>query len=113
MLQSSGTIQHVRSTHAAVVTNGVGKKGGEGASVWKKSGGLELLFSAGLEQNTFSFCQQSHSGTPVMQIHFAFAEAVGSDSAEEQQLRGRQRPEEVNQGPAGPQNRPFLPQVGI
>ncbi|TNN03430.1 hypothetical protein fugu_000459 [Takifugu bimaculatus] len=79
---------------------------GGGASVWKKSGGLELLFSAGLEQNTFSFCRQSRSSPPVMRIHFAFAEAVGSDSAEKQQLRDRQRPDEVNQGPAGPRTGP-------
>lgn len=63
------------------------QKRGEGASVWKKSGGLEPLFSAGLEQNTFGFCQQNRGSPPVTQIRFAFAEAVGSDSAEEQQLR--------------------------
>lgn len=65
---------------------------GEGASARQTSGRLELLFSAGLEQNTFSFCPRGHSSRPVTQTRFSLAEAVGSDPAEEQQLRDARRP---------------------
>lgn len=53
----------------------LGRKKNKKKGQWqhlRKNEGLELLFSAGREQNAFSFCLQSHGSHPVTQIWFSF-----------------------------------------